>query len=483
MKPLALPTVALIAGLTGACATTPTPAPETPYTVPLEWSITHPDTVLGTTASHWWQQFDDPQLDDLVAEALRQSPTLGAAAARLSAALAQAGIAGADRQPQLGGALDSARRRQNFIGLPIPGLERDVLSNTSTTQGLSVEVAWEVDLWGRLRAGRGAALASAEAAEVDVAAVRLALVGEVAKAWYAWLEANEQVTLAVETLDNRRQTREQIESRYSRGLREALDLRLALASEADARARLAERRQNADGGARRLEILLTRYPSGESLPATATLPEITSPPATGQPAELVTRRPDLISAELRLAASGLDVKAARAALYPQLRLTGSVGRSSAEIADLLDNDFSVWSLAAGLLQPLFQGGRLRSAVDLAEARRQEAAHNYLSAALTAFGDVEKALAAERFLAQRLAALADATRQSLAARDLAERRYRSGLSDYLAVLESQRQATLNQSLLVLVRRQRLDSRIELHLALGGDYDTGAEAPAGAARESS
>ena len=151
-----------------------------------------------------------------------------------------------------------------------------------------------------------------------------------------------------------------------------------------------------------------------------------------------------------------------------LAFSGSAGRSSTRLEDLIDDDFSVWSLAAGLVQPLFQGGRLRAAVSAAEAHRSEAAANYLAAALGAFDEVETALEAERLLAERAAALAEAAAQSAEARELAEERYRAGLDDYLTVLESQRRATLSRSQLLAARRQRLEARVDLHLALGGDY---------------
>jgi NodT family efflux transporter outer membrane factor (OMF) lipoprotein len=431
---------------------------------------------LPTTGGSWWRRFGDPLLDDLVDEALGNSPTLEAAAARLDAALAQAEVAGADRLPRIDAGLNGARRRQNFIGLPIPGAEGDVLSNTSSTRGASLDVAWEADLWGRLRAGSAAALARAEAAEADLAAVRNSLIGQVAKAWFGWLEAREQLRIAEETLDNRARFRQQIEERYRRGLRSALDLRLALASEANSEAAMVVRAEGEANAARRLEVLLARYPGAVSLPEAASgLPA--RPPSAiprEQPADLLTRRPDLIAAELRMAASGLDVAAARAALYPRLSLNGSIGRSSSAFEDLLDNDFSVWSLAAGLVQPLFQGGRLRAAVSAAEARRTEAAAAYLSTALGAFNEVESALSAERFLDERVAALAIATEQSAAARDLAEQRYRTGLDVYLTVLEAQRQAALSRGQLLLARRLRLEARVDLHLALGGDY-TLEEAP--------
>lgn len=467
MRALLAPLTAVIVGLAAGCATVEPAPPELPFEPPEHW----PQEDLGdfeSASGPWWHRFNDPQLSALIAEALAANPTLDAAAARLEAALAQARIAGADRLPQADVSFDGARRRQNFVGFPIPGAEDQVLSTTATTVGIDLGIAWQADLWGRLRASRGAALVRGAVAEADLAALQLSLAGQVAKSWFGWLEARQQLMLAADTLDNRQQTREQIERRYQRGLRSALDLRRALASEADAQAQQAERRLLADAAARRMQVLLLRYPDAALDEPTPPLPSPPPPVPLAQPAELVTRRPDLVAAEFRLAASGLDVAAAKAALYPTLRLSGTIGRSSTDLEDLIDSNFSIWSLAAGLVQPLFQGGRLRAAVSLTEARQQEAAANYLEAAITAFGDVEAAFAAERWLAERVAALELSREQSLAARDLAEERYRSGLTEYLPVLDAKRQATLAGSQLLTARRRQLEARVDLHLALGGDH---------------
>jgi outer membrane protein TolC len=183
----------------------------------------------------------------------------------------------------------------------------------------------------------------------------------------------------------------------------------------------------------------------------------------------VTRRPDLLAAERRLTAAGFSVASARANLYPQFRLTGSAGTFSKEIEDLLDTDFSVWGLAANLLQPIFQGGRLRAGVDLSEARYRELAEGYVQSVLRAFAEVESALAAERYLLRQQEALAETATQFAAAERLANDRYAVGLSDYLAVLEAQRSTFLARTELLAARRLRLDTRVDLYLALGGGFE--------------
>jgi outer membrane protein, multidrug efflux system len=489
---LAATAISIAAGLVAGCAAAPPPVvvPEPSVPVPERWQAA-PEAPTGGPDAGWVAELGGETLAALVAEALAGNQDLAAAAARLEAAAAQAVIAGADRRPAADAAFDAARRRQNFLGFPIPGAEDRVLSTTTTTLGLGLRFSWEVDLWGRVRAAESAALARVEASAADLAAARLSLAGQVARAWFGLLEAAEQVALAAETTDSRRRTRERLDRRYRLGLAPPLELRLAIANQAAAEALLAQRRRQLDAAARRLELLAGRYPAGRLPPevaATGTppLPDLAEPaiaPAeptaaaalpvpppvpAGVPAELLLRRPDLAAAERRLAAAGRDVESAEAARLPRISLTGSAGRQSQELADLLDDDFGVWSLAAGLLQPIVQGGRLAAAVDLAEARRAEARAAWRSTALAAFAEVEEALAADGFLAAREAALAEAGAQAAAALALALDRWAAGLADYLTVLEAERQTLDARSQLLAARRERLEARVDLHLALGGGF---------------
>jgi NodT family efflux transporter outer membrane factor (OMF) lipoprotein len=258
-----------------------------------------------------------------------------------------------------------------------------------------------------------------------------------------------------------------VRARYERGVRSPLDVRLAAANEAAARAGVAARQSQLAAATRQLEILLGRYPAG-AVTNLSELPAPAAPVPAGLPGELLERRPDLVAAERRLAASSARAAEARAALLPRLALTGTAGRTSAELEDLLDNSFSLWSIAANLAQPLYQGGRLRANVRLAEARAREATEQYLATVLRAFGEVEAALHDEQQLARREAELAEAVVQSRAAQRLAEDRYASGLEPLLTLLEAQRRAWEAESQWLAVRRARLDNRIQLHLALGGGF---------------
>ncbi len=457
-----------------ACASGPPPAPlALGVEPPASWSAPAAGDAPPAGPppdAPWWSGFGDEELDRMVDLALAANRDLAAAAARVEAASAQARIAGAALLPQAALGADAGRRRQNFIGLPIPGREGGVLSSLSTTFGGSLGLSWEADLWGRLAAGEAAALSELSASRADLDGARLSLAGQTARAWFAAIEAAGQVDLAERTLETRRVTRDQIRRRFEAGLRSALDLRLAIANHAAAEAALAGRRRQLDASVRRLELLLSRYPGAELAGRLAgrALPALPPAPPAGLPAELVTRRPDLAAVDRRLEAAGLGIRQARAALYPRLSLTGSAGRLGGEVGDLLDSDFSVWSIASSLLAPLFQGGRLRAGVELAEARYEELAERYAQTVLRAFAEVELALAAEEHLAGQAAALAVAAEQSAEAERQAEDRYRAGLGPYLAVLEAQRQAADTRSRLLETRRQLLDARVDFHLALGGGW---------------
>lgn len=452
---------------TAACASAPpVRAPQPDLTLPATW--TAPDAAAtAPSGAPWWTTFGAPGLEAAIAEALERNPNLQAAAARVEQAEAGARAAGAGRQPQLAAAFDATRSRRNFIGFPIPGGDSGVLSTTTTSLGVSLNVSWEPDLWGRLKSGEVAALADRTAAAALYESARLSLAAQTAKAWLAAVEARQQVDLARRTLDSRRETATRVGLRYEQGLRPSIDVRLAQSAVAGAEAALAGRERQLDAAIRQLEVLLGRYPAG-TLTAAEALPEFGAAVPAGLPADLIARRPDLLAAEMALVASGARVSEARAHLLPQIRLTGSAGTASSALLDLLGGDFAVWSLVGGLTQPLFQGGRLRANVDAAEARREEAVATYAERALQAFAEVELALNADRFLAEQARALSAAHAEAVAAQQVAEDRYFAGLSSYLDVLESQRQAVSAESQWLDAQRLRLATRVDLHLALGGDF---------------
>ncbi len=460
-----LPTV--LALLLPACAgNAPSPtAIDLPTPVPAQWTAADQRNDDAAIDATWWRAFGDEQLDACIAAALEHNQDLHAAAARLLASIEQATIAGAPRLPQLDAGLDSQRSRRIFLGFPFGS--GGVPSSTTTTYGLSLNLSWELDLWGRLRSGEAAALADMQAGAADFAGAQQSLVAQTCKAYFAVVEARQQLALTEATIAAVAATADDVRDRFRRGVRPAVDTCQADASLATAKTNRAQLQQRLALGAHQLETLMGRYPAGAVGSAAVLSTQLPDVPA-GLPSALLGRRPDLAAAERRLAAVGCRVLAARAALYPRISLTAGGGTSSTQLHDLLDDAFRVWTLGANLLQPLFHAGALRAEVARDEAQYREAVAGYGSTLLRAFGEVENALASSQWLTDQELAAAAAATASTAARDLARERYQLGLTDFLAVLDGQQRAFAAEALHIGVQRQRLDNRVDLILSLGGGF---------------
>ncbi len=472
MRAYAIPAAAAVLFL-GCSKPIQRPARQFTVEAPRAWKSAAVEAAAADT--DWWAYFGDRGLDLAIGEALTRNSDLRAAAARIEAARQEAHIASAAGLPELSLGVNRSRQRQNFVGLPFPGLAGKVLSATNTNTGLSLNLAWEADVWSRIEAGKLAAAANLESRQADLAGARLSLTGQTAKAWFAAIEAERQVGIAKASLSSYETSAERVRARYRAGIRPSLDLRLALSEIDRAQALAKQREQQRDAFVRQLETLAGRYPAGEHALA-EDLPEVPRRIPAGLPSELVHRRPDLIAAERALLAADARIVEAQAALRPSFALTSGLGTASNKLADLVNPNVQVWNYVTSIVMPVFNNGRLKAGVRANEARAMEAAANYESRILTAYREVETALAAESVLAEREQALESATRNALAARDLAEQRYRAGLSDIITVLSAQRTALDSESALLNVRRARLDNRVDLHLALGGGF---AAAPPAAA----
>ncbi len=422
--------------------------------------------------TEWVDRFGDRRLGQLVGEAYESNRDLRAAAARVERAAAVARGAGAAAKPQVNAALDASRRKQNFIGLPIGGAPAGaVLSSIAESYGASLNVSWEPDLWGRIRAGEQAAVAELEGQGWSYRAARASLAAQVVRSWLLLAESNEQIRLAGEALQVRQDTADLVRGRFESavgdGSGSASQLRLAETDVATARAALEQRRGDRDQARRQLEILLGRYPSA-ALSGAAELPGVPAVPPAGLPSELLLRRPDLLAAERRLAAAGKREDEARLAFYPSFPLTASGGTTTSALRSILDSDFGVWSIAGRAAQPIFTGGQLNSQLDARSAEEQEALANLQQTVLNGFGEVETALAAEQYLAAREKAIGEALELARDGAESAERDFSLGTGDVLTLLASQNRRIDLATQQITLRRLRLDNRVNLHLALGGDY---------------
>jgi multidrug efflux system outer membrane protein len=422
-----------------------------------------------TADASWWSAFGDSRLSALILEALDHNPDLAGASARVAAASASLDAAAAFRWPEVSLTTNAERRRQNFIGIPIPG-SGGVLSSTTTGLGASLTAGWELDLWGRISAGERVAAGGLAASMAEEQGLRLSLGGQVAIAWFHLVESRSQVALATTIVDRWRLAEERIAARVEEGILSSLDLRLTRTERAAAEAERATLERRASAARRALELLLGRYPS-ESVEGTEALPGLPPLPEVPLPARVLARRPDLVAARARLAAAGAEVERSEADLYPRITLNGTGGGRSEELSDLLDGDFSVWSLGAGLVAPLLDGGRRRAVLGAAEARRREAEAGFARALLSACGEVESALSDEAHLRETSERLAVLLEESARARDLAQARFSAGLTDILTFLAAERSVARAEARSIEIERARLENRVRLVVALGGSGAAG------------
>ncbi len=462
----AVPLVAAVMLGSGCVTALPVDRPELRIPIPGEWTAA--DVPAGEVGPDWWTDFGDGELSAAIETVLERNLDLRAAAARLEQAAADARIASGALQPTVQGSYSGSRRKQNFVGFPIPGAEDRVLSTVFTNQGISLDTTWEVDLWGRLRTTEQAAMADLQRSAADLRGAQLSIAGQTAKAWFAIAEAQQQVLLSEATVESFGESMARVRDRFESGVRPALDLRQAMLNLSNARADLAQRRQQLDASTRQLEVLLAQYAGGDIAPP-ADLPEMAPAVPGGIPADLVARRPDLVAAERQVAASEARLRVARRDLLPSFSLTVNTGTSTNALRTLLNGDFGVWGIVGNVLAPLWQGGRLRAQVSRAEAQVAEVLAAYVNTALVAYSEVETALAAEEYLADRVVHLTTSVEQARAAERLADERYRTGLDTYITVLDSQRSAFQAESQLIAARRLRLENRVDLYLALGGGFE--------------
>lgn len=462
----------IVMGLSGCSAMPPLfSPPQLNAEIPAQWLANYRNDNAQANPA-WWTTFNDSGLNAVIAEVISHNHDLQAAAARIDTAEAEARIAGVTLYPQVQTGLDAARAKQVLGSSSAPGAGLSAagspVSFTSNSYGVSLAISWELDVWGRIRSGVAAAIGNLQAQQADFQAAALSLTAQTAKAWFAVTEAQLQLTLANETVESFRKTARQAANRVDAGVQSPTDKHLTAANLASAETLAQQRTETLKRSLRQLEVLLGRYPAGQ-IDNVKVLPDVPPIPETGLPSELLSRRPDLIAAERRYAASVKRVDAAKAELLPRLSLTGSVGTSGSEIRNLLDGNYLMWTIAGNLVQPIFQGGRLIAQVDATHGREKEATQRYAQLALNAFAEVETVLAVDDNLRQREDAQQRTAKAAQQASLVAENRYGQGVDTLLAVLEGQRRSLDARSAVISAHRQRLVNRIDLYLALGGGFN--------------
>ena len=406
----------------------------------------------------WIETFSDKTLSALVKEAQENNKNLQAAAASVERARGLAVKAGAALQPYV-----SLSAGASGTG---PGSSTADMSTTKE-MNLALQVQWEVDVWGRIRAGVGAAEASAQASEADYRYAQHSVAANTAIAYFAAIAARQQIEAARSTVDSLDDVLRITKAKKENGIGTSQDVALAKSDLAAARERLVAAEGSKRDAVRALELLLGRYPEAE-LGVRTSLPELPPNPPAGIPAEILERRPDLVAKERRVAAAFNAVQQAKAARLPRLSLTSGVGGTSSELSDILDPAKIAWQAAANLLQPLFDGGALKADEWIANAEQKQAVADYANAALNAFAEVEGLLDNGETLHKRVTLLGEAQREAEEAYRVVQLRHKEGESELLEVLTVRQRVDSTRSNSIGGRRALLEQRVKLHLALGGSW---------------
>jgi len=430
---------------------------------------------LNTTpavAGRWWTLFGDTQLDALVDQALTSSPDALTAAARVEEADAVLRQVNAALLPQIDANAGISRSRSILPNAVEPtGLLRN-------TNRIGLSTSFELDVWGRLRRASEAARAQALGTRYTSETVSLSLAASVTQAYLNLRALDAQLLVNRDSVSSQAKSTQLARVRFDGGYVSQLDVQQAegaLATYTAAQVQLEKNRALAES----LLGLLVGQP-GLKVAASdlRSLPVPPTPPA-GLPSSLLEARPDVRKAETDLIAANAKIGVAKAALFPSITLTGSLGRESRDLSDLFSPAAAVWSIGAGLTQPIFEGGRLRAQVEQVSAQQKQSLEAYRKSVQTAFREVNDALITVRQNGDSEVALGQAMQAAKRSLQLAQARYDSGYSPYLEVLTAQR--TSNDATLAWVqnRQARLSSSVDLFKALGGGWKDG-NAPQAAAR---
>jgi outer membrane protein, multidrug efflux system len=409
----------------------------------------------------WWEVFEDQELQGLVRTALKHNYDVRIAATRVLEAQAQLGITRADQLPALsaGGNITSVRNPK--VG-PIPGYE--------ITQGqLTASASWNVDFWGRYRRATEAARAVLLANEWAQKEVTATLVANVASSYFQLRELDLELEISKRTLGSRQDSLDLTKTLEEHGINSLLDVRQSEQLVYTAAAEIPDLERQIGQEENAISILLGNNPGdiprGLKLTEQPHAPEV----PVGLPSSLLERRPDIREAEENLVAANAEIGVARAAYFPQISLTGTAGYESAALTNLFTGPAGIWTLVGSVTQPIFEGGRLKSNVRLAEAQREQLLLSYQQAIQGAFRDVSNALIAYRKFREFRIQQQHLVESAQDAARLSQTRFKAGATDYLEVLTNETNSFSAELALAQAQGNELNALVELYQALGGGWE--------------
>ena len=414
------------------------------------------DTIVNL---RWWELFEDDVLDTLIKEALDNNKDVMVAAARVDAARANLGYTKADQWPRFG----------YQVGVNSGNLLAGVINQNevSTNWFAFPEMSWEIGFWGKYRRLNESARANLLASEYGLRTVQISLISAVATSYFTMLDNMTKLEIAKSTLAARDSTTQIIQARYDHGIVAEIDLNQSQIQLAISAAAVPVYTRALAFNQHTISILLGHYP--DSIPVGKKLFDQVEPPKIpeGLPSQLLTRRPDVRQAEAEYAAQNARIGAAQAMRWPSLNLTGLLGIATSDLASLTSAGLS-WTASGIFLGPLFNFGKNKRRVEIERANTLAALGNYEQVALKAFQEVQDALIAIQTLRVELMAQEARYKAALNAEFLSYQRYNQGVTSYLEVLESQRQAFEAQLSYSETRRNLLGAHVALYKALGGGW---------------
>jgi outer membrane protein, multidrug efflux system len=451
--------------------------------IPGRWAGPHRS---GAVVPNWIRNFGDPELTSLVADAVERNPDLKAAAARVEASRAAVRIAASSLYPRIAMKGLGSRQGQEIRGdlgrginppsFGSPGTEDSGGSGLDTSAdessqrwvyGIATGAAWEADVWGRIRSKKAAAWAESAALEADYEFARQSLAAAVARAYFTTIEAAQQEANAQETLDIYQEYSKLTDVRKEQGFASDFDVSQIKSRTAAAEDALYAAQAARAQTIRAIEVVTSRYPAGR-FDVRRSFPGQPKAVPAGLPTQILERRPDLIASERRFAAAFHRVNEARTARLPRFVLSATSGLGTAALDSVGTLDALVWSFAAGVTQPIFFGGELQAAQDLRTAEQKAAAASYVGHALRAFQEVEDALAGDYYLRKREGALGTAVSSSADSVKFSREQLEQGQIDMFTVLRLTGENLAAKVQFTQVRASRLRERVNLYLALGGDF---------------
>lgn len=412
------------------------------------------------------EKFNDPVLNDLVQTALKQNLDLRAAAERVQQARAQYGIARSSQFPELGVAAQFTGSRSSTVGSAVFVPRSSNLAVSYTQAGMNL--SWELDIWGRIRKLKEAALAQYLATEEARHGVQTSLVAEVTRSYFLLRASDLELEIARKTKETAEGGLRLTRLRRTGGAATGLDVSQADQLLYTANAQIAASERAVAQAENALSLLLGQYPS--AIPRGKALEDFTGPSEvpTGLPSSILERRPDIRESEQLLIAANARIGVARAQYFPQIALTGFMGGQSRYLEQLFTGPARMWSFTPSLAAPIFNAGRIRSGVKYSEAAQREALLQYEKSIHTAFREVADSLVAlskTREQREQHQLLVAALRES---NRLSTLRYKGGMDSYLQVLDAQRNLFQGELTLTQLRYQELDAVVQLYRSLGGGW---------------